>query len=100
VARLAPFGAFVTLDEGIDGLLPIGKLGAGKRIRHPQEVLQVGQRLLVTIESIDRTQRRIALGLAGEGTREDGPTSYAAPTAAMGTFGDLLKGKLEKGKKR
>jgi len=100
VVRLAQFGAFVTLDEGIDGLLPIGKLGGGKRIRHPQDVLQVGQQLLVTIESIDRAQRRIALGLAGEGTREDGPTSYTAPTAAMGTFGDLLKGKLEKGKKR
>ena len=99
VARLAPFGAFVTLDEGIDGLLPIGKLGGGKRIRHPQEVLQVGQQLLVTIESIDRTQRRIALGPAGEGTRDDGPTSYTAPAASMGTFGDLLKSRLEQGKK-
>ncbi|MCM2266126.1 MAG: S1 RNA-binding domain-containing protein [Desulfuromonadales bacterium] len=100
VVRLAQFGAFVTIDEGIDGLLPIGKLGGGKRIRHPQEVLQVGQQLLVTIESIDRAQRRIALGLAGEGTRDDGPTSYTAPAATMGTFGDLLKAKLEQGKKR
>lgn len=100
VARLAQFGAFVTLDEGIDGLLPIGKLGGGKRLRHPSEVLQVGQQLLVTIESIDRPQRRIALGLAGEGTRDDGPTSYTAPAATMGTFGDLLKKKLEQGKKR
>ena len=99
VARLAQFGAFVTLDEGIDGLLPIGKLGGGKRLRHPQEVLQVGQQLLVTIEAIDKAQRRIALGLAGEGNREDGPTSYTAPAATMGTFGDLLKARLEKGKK-
>lgn len=100
VSRLANFGAFVTLDEGIDALLPIGKLGGGKRLRHPQEVLQVGQQLLVTIESIDRAQRRIALGLAGEGTRDDGPTSYAAPAASMGTFGDLLKARFEQGKKR
>lgn len=100
VARLAQFGAFVTLDEGVDGLLPIGKLGGGKRLRHPSEVLQVGQQLLVTIESIDRDQRRIALGVAGEGTRDDGPTSYTAPAATMGTFGDLLKAKLEQGKKR
>lgn len=100
VVRLAQFGAFVKLDEGIDGLLPIGKLGGGKRLRHPSEVLQVGQQLLVTIEGIDRAQRRIALGLAGEGTRDDGPTSYAAPAASMGTFGDLLKAKLEQGKKR
>jgi small subunit ribosomal protein S1 len=100
VARLAPFGAFVTLDEGIDGLLPIGRLGAGKRIRHPQEVLQTGQQLLVTIDSIDRAQRRISLVPAGAGVRDDGPTSYAAPAASMGTFADLLKTKLEKGKRR
>jgi small subunit ribosomal protein S1 len=100
VARLAQFGAFVTIDEGIDGLLPIGKLGGGKRIRHPQDVLQVGQQLLVTIEAIDRDQRRIALGIAGEGSRDDGPTSYTAPAASMGTFGDMLKKKLEQGQKR
>lgn len=100
VARLAQFGAFITLDEGVDGLLPIGKLGGGKRLRHPQEVLQVGQQLLVTIESIDRAQRRIALAPAGEGARDDGPTSYTAPAASMGTFADMLKAKLEKGKNR
>jgi small subunit ribosomal protein S1 len=100
VARLAPFGAFVTLDEGIDGLLPIGRLGGGKRIRHPQEVLQVGQQLLVTVESIDRAQRRIALAPAGEGVRDDGPTSYTPAAASMGTFADLLKAKLEKGRNR
>ena len=55
---------------------------------------------LVTIESIDKAQRRIALGPAGEGSREDGPTSYTAPAATMGTFGDLLKARLEQGKKR
>lgn len=100
VVRLAQFGAFVSIDEGIDGLLPIGKLGGGKRLRHPSEVLQVGQQLLVTIEGIDQAQRRIALGPAGEGTRDDGPTSYAAPASSMGTFGDLLKSRLEQGKRR
>ncbi len=100
VARLAQFGAFVTIDAGIDGLLPIGKLGGGKRIKHPREVLQEGQQLLVVIESIDREQRRIALGLAGEGSRDEGPTSYTAPAASMGTFGDLLRKKLEQGQKK
>ena len=46
----------------IDGLLPIGRLGGGKRIRHPQDVLQVGQQLLVVIEGIDRAQRRKVAG--------------------------------------
>jgi len=35
VSRLAPFGAFVTLEEGVDGLLHISKLGEGRRINHP-----------------------------------------------------------------
>ncbi len=100
VARLAPFGAFVTLDEGIDGLLPIGRLGGERRLKHPKEMLQVGQQLLVTIESIDRAQRRIALVPSGEGSRDDGPTSYSAPAASMGTFADLLKARLERGKPR
>jgi small subunit ribosomal protein S1 len=98
VVRLAQFGAFITLDEGIDGLLPISRLGGGRRLKHPQEVLQIGQQLLVVIESIDRAQRRIALAPAGEGSRDDSPTSYTAPAASMGTFGDLLKARMKPGK--
>ena len=37
-----PFGAFVTLAEGIDGLVHISKLGEGRRINHPREVLKEG----------------------------------------------------------
>ena len=44
VSRLAAFGAFVTLEPGIDGLLHISKLGAGRRIHHPREVLEAGIR--------------------------------------------------------
>jgi len=98
VVRLAQFGAFIALDDGIDGLLPIGRLGGGRRLKHPQEVLQIGQQLLVVIESIDRAQRRIALAPAGEGNRDDSPTSYTAPAASMGTFGDLLKARMKPGK--
>ena len=97
VVRLAQFGAFISLDEGIDGLLPISRLGGGRRLKHPQEVLQIGQQLLVVIESIDRAQRRIALAPAGEGSRDDSPTSYTAPAASMGTFGDLLKARKKPG---
>ena len=98
VARLAPFGAFVTIDEGIDGLLPIGRLGGERRIKHPGDVLQVGQQLLVTIESIDRAQRRIALVPAATGSPDDTPRNYAAPNGAMGTLGDLLQAKFKQKK--
>jgi small subunit ribosomal protein S1 len=99
VARLAQFGAFVTLEEGVDGLLHISKLGEGRRINHPREVLKEGQKLRVTIDEIDAGRRRIALSLAGQGGEADETASYVnRPAASMGTFGDLLKAGLERKK--
>lgn len=97
VARLTPFGAFVTLEEGIDGLLHISKIGQGRRINHPREVLKEGQKLAVTIEEIDPERRRIALALVSENVDETDSAAYVdRPRASMGTFGDLLKAGLEK----
>ena len=64
VSRLAAFGAFVTLKEGVDGLIDISKMGAGRRINHPREVLKEGQSVEVQVEAVDRAQRRISLALA------------------------------------
>lgn len=106
VSRLAQFGAFVTLEEGVDGLLHISKLGDGQRIRHPQDVLKVGQNIQVVIEKVDQADRRISLALEGQ-QEEVGETSYSdAPAVAsgFGSLGDLLKAgqqkKERKGKKR
>lgn len=101
VARLAPFGAFVTLEEGIDGLVHISKLGEGRRLKHPQEVLKVGQPLPVTIEKIDLEERRISLVPAATGQETAAQTSYVEqPSGSMGTLGDLLKAGRDKKKKR
>jgi small subunit ribosomal protein S1 len=104
VARLATFGAFVTLGEGIDGLIPISRLGGGKRINHPRDVLKEGETIEVKIESFDRDSRRISLSLA-EASRaatqaEEEMVAFrktAAEGAAhsMGSFGDLLKARLK-----
>jgi small subunit ribosomal protein S1 len=64
VSRLTNFGAFVTLEPGVDGLLHISRLGAGKRIKHAGEILQQGQTVEVKIEKIDRTAKRLSLVLA------------------------------------
>ena len=72
MARLTPFGAFVTLEEGIDGLLHISKIGQGRRINHPREVLKEGQKLAVTIEEIDPERRRLSLALVSQDAEEDG----------------------------
>jgi len=101
VARLAPFGAFITLEEGIDGLLHISKIGEGKRINHPREVLREGQKLTVTIEEIDAERRRISLALATAKAEEADAAAYVNRTpASMGTFGELLKAGLEKKKEK
>ena len=100
VARLAPFGAFITLEEGIDGLLHISKIGEGRRINHPREVLREGQKLAVTVEEIDPERRRLSLSLAAQGPGEADTAAYVnRPPASMGTFGELLKEGLEKKKK-
>ena len=101
VSRLAEFGAFVTLEEGIDGLIHISKLGEGKRINHPREVLKVGQDIAVSVEKIEVEQRRISLALAGAEV-ECGETSYTdQPTSTgMGTFADLLRASQEKKNKK
>jgi small subunit ribosomal protein S1 len=107
VARLVPFGAFVTLGEGVDGLIHISKLGAGKRINHPREVVKDGDRLEVKIEAVDRENMRLSLSLA-EISREEEEAAETLETfmksteegpKGMGTLGDLLKAKMDKKKK-
>lgn len=104
VARLANFGAFVTLGEGVDGLLPISRLGGGKRINHPRDVLKEGETIEVKVESVDRDSRRISLSLAETSraaTRaEEELVTFrkdAAEGAArsLGSLGDLLKARLK-----
>lgn len=98
VSRLAPFGAFVTLSDGLDGLIHISRLGAGKRINHPREVLSEGETVEVKIEGVDRENRRLSLVLAGaaraageeEATLEEFRRKAADSQTGMGTLGDML----------
>lgn len=104
VARLTKFGAFVTLSPGVDGLVHISRLGRGKRITHPSEVLKEGQRIEVRIEKIDRDAKRISLlpaeevveSVADEKKEEtDDFRKYMVKgTGALGSLGDLLQKRL------
>lgn len=106
VARLAPFGAFVTLAEGIDGLIHISKLAAGKRISHPREAVKEGQQLEVRIEGVDRAAKRLSLVPAAQGEAAESTESdfraflNTENSGAMGTLGDLIKKKQEKKKRK
>lgn len=107
VARLDTFGAFVTLSDGVDGLLHISKLGAGKRINHPREVVKEGEQIEVKIESIDLGNRRISLAPAGparaaaeeEATMTEFRRQSDDAPKGMGTLADMLRSKVQKGKK-
>jgi small subunit ribosomal protein S1 len=63
VNKLMNFGAFVELEPGIEGLVHVSNLAAGRRINHPKEVLEQGDQVEVRILSIDRASRRIGLEL-------------------------------------
>jgi small subunit ribosomal protein S1 len=102
VSRLANFGAFVTLEDGIDGLVHISRLGAGRHLKHAQEVLKVGEQLAVRIDKIDLEQKRISLVPAGEEAAEEAAsTSYREQPASggLGTFAELLKAGQDRKKK-
>jgi small subunit ribosomal protein S1 len=63
VRNLTNFGAFVELEEGIDGLVHVSDMSWTKRVAHPSEVLKKGDTVDVVILSIDKEHRRISLGL-------------------------------------
>jgi small subunit ribosomal protein S1 len=77
VVRLTEFGAFVALAPGIDGLVHISKLGAGRRISHPREVVQVGDALEVKIDSVDSEKKRLSLSLPLPAKAEGAETGKA-----------------------
>lgn len=62
VRNLTPFGAFVELEEGVDGLVHISDLSWTRKIRHPSEVIRKGQEIEVVVLDINKEERRIALG--------------------------------------
>ena len=63
VRKLSDFGAFIEIEEGIDGLVHISDLSWTKRVQHPSEVLKKGQVVQAVILNIDSANRRLSLGV-------------------------------------
>ncbi len=87
VVRLSPFGAFVRLEPGIDGLIHISNLGAGRRINHPREVVEAGQWVEVYVLSVDQQSRKISLSMQPKVE----PAKIVLPAV-----GEILDGIVEK----
>lgn len=94
ITRLQPFGAFVEIAPGVEGLVHITELGAGRRINHPKEVVSVGQEVEASVLAVDHDKRRLSLSLAA--SKDASPDDVAALPKApqkLGTLGDLLQRK-------
>ncbi len=63
VRNLTNFGAFVELEDGIDGLVHISDMSWTRRIGHPSEVVKKGDEVTVRVLSLDKANRRVSLGL-------------------------------------
>ena len=103
ISRVEPFGAFVELTPGIDGLAHISELGADKRVNHPSEVVKIGEKVEATVLGVDIEKRRISLSLDESKTAEAGVNieqykQKPREEGAMGSFGELLQQSMKKQK--
>ena len=91
VARLTNFGAFVNLG-GVDGLVHISEM-SWKRIKHPSEVVRVGEQVDVRVLGVDRNKERISLSLkqARPDPWQDLETRFAIGTVVQGKVTKLAK---------
>lgn len=87
VRNLTEFGAFVGLEEGIDGLIHISDMSWLKHIKHPSEVLKKGQKVQAVVLKVDKEKQRISLGLkqlTPDPWLKDIPEKYPVGSAVKG----------------
>ncbi|KYG63018.1 30S ribosomal protein S1 [Bdellovibrio bacteriovorus] len=63
VVSLAEYGAFVELGEGIEGLIHVSEMSWTKRVKHPSQIVNVGDEVEVVVLEVDTENRRISLGM-------------------------------------
>jgi small subunit ribosomal protein S1 len=91
VRNLTNYGAFIEIDDGIDGLLHVTDMSWTRKVTHPSEMVDKGQEIECKVLSVDQQRRRIALGLkqmADDPWTTDIPKRYKA--------GDIVKGAITK----
>ncbi|MGR3292966.1 MAG: 30S ribosomal protein S1 [Candidatus Scalindua sp.] len=91
VRNLTNYGAFIEIDEGIDGLLHISDMSWSKKVAHPSEIIKKGEMIEVKILSVDKDKKRVSLGikqLSNDPWKKEIPEKYHV--------GDIVKGKVTK----
>jgi small subunit ribosomal protein S1 len=87
VKSLTDFGAFVGLEEGIDGLIHISDMSWTKHIKHPSELFKKGQKVEAVVLRIDKEKERLSLGykqLKSDPWDDEIPNRYAVGDVAVG----------------
>ena len=91
VRNLTNYGAFIEIEEGIDGLLHVSDMSWTRKISHPSEMVEKGQQVECRVIAVDQARRRIALGLkqmSEDPWDRDIPSKYES--------GQVVKGKVTK----
>ena len=90
VRNMTPYGAFIEIEEGIDGMIHVSDLSWTRKVNHPSEILKKGDEVEASVIDIDKVNQRISLGvkqLEGDPWK-DIDVRYK--------IGDLVKGKVSK----
>src|SRR5258705_13323127 len=88
VRNLTNYGAFIEIEEGIDGLLHVSDMSWVRKISHASEMLQKGDKIRCQVLSVDQQRKRIALGLkqlAQDPWEAEIPQKYHPGTVVTGT---------------
>ena len=88
VRNLTDFGAFVEVEDGIDGLVHVSDISWTKRIKHPSEVLKKGEMVQAVVLNIDPEHRRLSLGI--KQLEQDAWESFCSRF----NVGDVIRGKV------
>ena len=90
IRNMTAYGAFVELDEGIDGMIHVSDLSWTRKVNHPSEVFKKGDEVEAEVIDIDKTNQRISLGIK---QLSDDPWKNIDQKYKIG---DLVKGKVTK----
>ncbi len=92
VRNLTSYGAFIEIEEGIDGLLHVSDMSWVRKVSNPSEVVQKGHRVTCVVLSVDQERKRVALGLKQMGNdpwEGDIPSKYQPGQKVQGTVTKL-----------
>ncbi len=91
VRNLTNYGAFIEIEEGIDGLLHVSDMSYVRKVSNPSEMVQKGQKITCQVLTVDQERKRVALGL-----KQMGNDPWETDIPARFTPGQKVKGKVTK----